>query len=170
MKKLYIKQQLFSAIDKFTVKNEYEEDRFLVEGDRIVVGGKKLHIKDMLDNEIAMVQQKLLSLRPRFFVFKNGEQVAEIKKKFALFGSKYLVEGPGWEIKGSLMGHDYAAAAADGGEVLRVHKVWRSWGDSYELDIADGTDEILALSTVLAIDLALEAEAESAAAAAGSNG
>lgn len=161
MKKLFIKQQLFSAIDKFTVKNEFDEDRFLVEGDRIVVGGKKLHIKDMLGSEIAMVQQKLLSLRPRFFVFKNGEQVAEIKKKFALFGSKYLVEGPGWEIKGSLMGHDYAAAAG-GEETLRVHKVWRSWGDSYELDIADGTDEILALSTVLAIDLALEAEAEAA--------
>ena len=32
MSKLYIKQQVFSGIDKFTVKNENEEDCYIIEG------------------------------------------------------------------------------------------------------------------------------------------
>ncbi|HAT03045.1 MAG TPA: hypothetical protein DCS54_07195, partial [Oribacterium sp.] len=77
MKKLYMKQQVFSWTDKFTVKDENDQDIYLIEGDMIVIGGKKLHIKDMDGNEIGMVQQKLLSLMPKFFVFVNGNQVAE---------------------------------------------------------------------------------------------
>ena len=162
MSKLYIKQQVFSGIDKFTVKNENEEDCYIVEGDYMQVGGKKLHIKDMSGREIAMVQQKFLSLRPKFFVFLNGEQAATIKKKFALFGSKYLVEGPGWEVKGSIMSHDYKIMEG-GDEIVSLHKAWLSWGDSYELDISGKADEVLSLATVIAIDMVLAAEAEAAA-------
>ena len=117
----------------------------------------------MSGRELAMVQQKLLALMPKFFVLKNGEQVAEIKKKMALFKAKYLVEGPGWEVKGSILDHDYTIMDGDR-EVVRLHKAWLSWGDSYEIDISDGTDETLALAVVLAIDCVQAAQAENRAA------
>lgn len=162
MKKLYIKQQLFSGIDKFSVKDEEERDCYLVEGDFVQIGGKKLHIKNMDGEELATLKQKLVSLRPKFLVFVNGEQTAAIVKKFALFGSKYLIEGPNWQVKGSIMGHDYIISAGSE-EIVKLHKAWLSWGDSYELDISDSADETLALAVVLAIDCVLEAEAEAAA-------
>ena len=40
-----------------------------------------------------------------------------------------------------------------------------SWGDSYELDIADPEDEIVALAVVLTIDCVMEASAGASAAA-----
>ncbi|MBQ7372404.1 MAG: LURP-one-related family protein [Blautia sp.] len=161
MKKLFMKQNIFSNLDKFTVKNEEEADRYQVHGDNLQIGGKKLHIEDMSGREMAMVQQKLLALMPKFFVFQNGEKVAEIKKKMALFKAKYIVEGPGWEVKGSILDHDYTIT--DGGrEIIRLHKAWFSWGDSYEIDISDGTDEALALAVVLAIDCVQAAQAEAA--------
>ena len=160
MSKLYIKQQVLSAVDKFTVKDEFQEDRFIVQGDFLTVGGKKLHIKDMSGRELAMVQQKFLSLMPKFFVLINGVQAAEIKKKLALFGSKYIVEGPGWTVKGSILQHDYTFLSGSK-EVMRLHKVWLSWGDSYELEIDDDADTLMALACVLAIDCVLEAEAQS---------
>ena len=46
------------------------------------------------------------------------------------------------------------------GEVVSLHKAWLSWGDSYELSIADRVDEKMALAVVLAIDCVLEAQAE----------
>ena len=161
MKKLFMKQNILSNLDKFTVKNGAEVDCYQIHGDNLQVGGKKLHIEDMSGNELAMVQQKLLALMPKFFVSKNGEQVAEIKKKMALFKAKYIVEGPGWDVKGSILDHDYTIL--DGGrEVVRLHKAWLSWGDSYEIDISDGTDEVLALAVVLAIDCVQAAQAEAA--------
>ena len=158
MKKLYMKQQIFSGIDRFTVKNAFEQDVYLVEGDHVQVGGKKLHIKDMTDRETAMIQQKLLSLKPKFFVFKDGVEVAKIVKKFAWFGTKYVIEGPGWEVKGDIMGHDYSITSGNR-EIVHLHKVWLSWGDSYELDISDAADEILVVAVVLAIDCVLAEEA-----------
>ena len=158
--KLYMKEHVLSAIDRFTVKNELEEDCYQVHGDRIVVGGKKLHIEDMTGREIAMVQQKLLSLRPTFFVFNDGQQVAEIIKKISMFKAKYLIAGPGWEVKGSILNHDYIITE-NGEEVVRLHKAWLSWGSCYEIDISDRTDEAMALAVVLAIDCVLAAQAES---------
>ena len=40
-----------------------------------------------------------------------------------------------------------------------------SWGDSYELNIADPEDEILALAVVLTIDCVMEASAGASAVA-----
>lgn len=157
MKKLYMKQKVLSVVDKFTVKNEFEEDIYQVEGDFIVVGGKKLHIKDMLGNELACVKQKFISLLPKFFVLVNDEQVAEINKKFTLFKAKYTIDGLGWEAKGSFMDHDYSISD-DKGEVVHIHKAWISWGDSYELEIRDEVDVVLVLAVVLAIDCVMAAE------------
>ncbi len=164
MKHLYMKQQVFSWIDRFTVKDGTERDCYQVEGDVIVIGGKKLHILDMQGRELAMVQQKLFSFLPKFFVFVNGQQVAQINKKFALFGSKYTVDGPGWEVSGRIASHDYSITDGSG-EIAGVHKAWFSWGDSYEIAIADRADEVLALAVVLAIDCVLAAEAEASSSA-----
>jgi len=162
MRKLFMKQQVFSLTDKFSVKNEVEEDVYEVNGDFLTVGGKKLHIMDVNGREVAMVRQKLLSLMPRFIVTINDEQVAMIVKKISFFKAKYKVEGPGWEVNGSILDHDYKITD-NGREIVSLHKVWLSWGDSYEIDIADGTDEVLALATVIAIDCVKAEQDQSAA-------
>ena len=55
--KLYIRQKVFSWNDKFFVMDEYGRDRYRVEGEFFSFG-KKLHIYDMADNEVAFIQQK----------------------------------------------------------------------------------------------------------------
>lgn len=62
MSRLYMKQQVFSLVDKFTVKNEYEEDCYRVHSDFITLGGKKLHIEDASGNEVAMVLAVVLAI------------------------------------------------------------------------------------------------------------
>lgn len=163
MKKLFMKQKVLSTVDNFTVRDETERDCYVVNGDFLTVGGKKLHISDMSERELATVKQKLLSLMPRFYVYVNGQQAAEIVKKITFLKAKYLVNGPGWEVRGSLLAHDYTITKGSR-EVVRVHKAWLSWGDSYEIDIYDEKHEVLALAVVLAIDLVLEQKAANASA------
>ena len=164
MKKLFLKQKLeFSAVEKFTVKNENEEDCYIVQGNSVQVGGKTLHVLDMNENKLLSVHQKLLALMPKFFVYKGEaqEQVAEIQKKMAFLGSKYIIEGPGWEVKGKFTDHDYKITK-DGNQVASLHKAWISLGDCYEIDIEDGVDDTLVLAVVLAINMVLENEAMAA--------
>lgn len=150
--KLYIKQKVFSWSDKFFVKDEQGRDRYYVEGE-IFSFGKKLHVYDMADNEVAFIQQKVFSFLPRYYVFIGDEQIAEVVKKMTFFFPKYYVEGLDWEVNGDFMAHDYEITK-NGSPIVRIFKEWMTWGDCYELDIAPGADEIVALATVLAIDCA----------------
>ena len=86
-------------------------------------------------------------------------------KEFTILRPKYRIEGLNWEVKGDLFDHDYQIIE-NGREIVRIHKVWFSWGDSYELDIADGANEEMVLAVVLAIDCVLDDSDTSTAAAA----
>ena len=64
------------------------------------------------------------------------------------------------------MAHDYQITKRDR-KIVTISKEWMTWGDSYELDIADPADELVALAVVIAIDCVTEAS--SAAASSASN-
>lgn len=161
--KLYIKQKFFSWVDQFTVKDESGVDRYFVEGE-FFSWGKKLHVRDVRGNEVAFIQQKVFSFLPKFFVFVDDRQIAEIVKEFTFFFPKYRIDGLGWEIEGSFMAHDYEIRQ-HGHPIISIHKEWMTWGDCYELEITDEQNEILALAVVLAIDCVMAAEASNTASA-----
>lgn len=152
--KFYIKQKVFTWKDKFTVKDEFEQDRFFVEGEFFSIA-KKLHINDMNGNELALIQQKLLSFMPRFYVFVGGKQVAEIVKEIAFARNRYRINGPGWDVDGDMFDHDYCITQ-NGRPIVTISKAWFSWGDSYVIDVADGVDPVTAIAVVLAIDCVLD--------------
>ena len=161
--KLYIKEKVFSWGDKFMVKDAYGEDKYIVEGE-VFSWGKKLHVYDRLGREVAFIKQEVWSLLPRFYVFCDDRQVAEIKKEFTFLFPRYTIEGLGWEIDGSFMAHDYQITK-NGHKIVSISKEWMTWGDSYELDISDPADEILALAVVIIIDCVTESSSTAASSA-----
>jgi uncharacterized protein YxjI len=152
--KLYIKQKLFSWGDKFTVKDAGGTDRYFVEGE-VFSFGKKLHIYDTAHTERAYIKQELLTWMPKYSVYINGDQIAQVKREFTFFRPKYTIIGPNWEAEGDFFAHEYQVTHS-GRVVATISKEWMTWGDSYELDIADGVNEITALAVVLAIDAVIE--------------
>lgn len=163
--KLYIKEKVFSWGDKFTIKDAYGEDKCIVEGE-VFTFGKKLHVYDKHGREVAFIKQEVWSFLPRYYVFCGDRQIAEIKKEFTFLFPRYTIEGLGWEIDGSFMAHDYQITKR-GRKIVTISKEWMTWGDSYELDIADPADELVALAVVIAIDCVTETA--SAAASSASN-
>lgn len=155
--KLYIKQKVFSWADRFTVCDAQGNDRYFVEGE-VFSWGKKLHVYDREGREAAFIRQEVWSFLPRYYVYIGQRQVAEIVKQFTFLFSKYSIEGLGWEIDGSFWEHDYEITK-NGRNIVSIHKEWMTWGDCYEVDIADPADEIVALAVVLTIDCVLAAQA-----------
>ena len=152
--RLYIKEKVFSWGDKFTVKDELGIDKYMVEGE-IFTWGKKLHVYDMAGNEVAFIKQEVWSFLPRYYVFCGDEQVTEIKKEFSFLFPRYSIEGLGWDINGRFMAHEYEITC-HGCPIVSISKEWMTWGDSYELNIANPADEIIALAVVLTIDCVTE--------------
>ena len=158
--KLYIKQKVFSWRDKFRIYDEFGNDRYYVEGE-VFTFGKKLHLLSADGRELAFIHQKVLSFLPKYFINRNGEDVAQVVKEFTFLKQKYSVSGLGWSVDGDFLAHEYQIRS--GGSVIAgITKKWFSWGDSYEIDIADGADEIMALSVVLIIDAVIDSQNASA--------
>ena len=153
--KLYIREKVFSWGDKFTVKDQFGNDKYMVQGEVFSLG-KKLHVYDMTGNEVAFIKQEIWSLLPKYYVFRNGDQVAEIRKEFTFLFPKYSIAGLGWEINGNFMEHNYEITKS-GNSIVTIRKEWMTWGDSYELDIANPADELVALAVVMTIDCVNEA-------------
>ena len=163
--KLYIREKVFSWGDKFTVKDACGNDKYVVQGE-VFSFGKKLHVYDRNGREVAFIKQEVWSFLPRYYVFCGDRQIAEIKKAFTFLFPRYTIEGLGWEIDGSFMAHDYQITK-NGHKIVSISKEWMTWGDSYELDISDPADEIVALAVVIIIDCVTETS--SAAASSASN-
>ena len=130
--------------------DENGADKYYVEGE-LFSWGKKLHVTDVNGREAAFIQQKVSSFMPRFFVYIDGRECAEIVKRFTFFYEKYEIEGLDWTIEGDFWLHEYRITQ-NGREIVSLSKEWFTWGDCYALDIADPKNETLALAVVLAID------------------
>ncbi len=152
--KLYIKQRIFSWGDRFSIYDETGRACYHVCGE-VFSWGKKLHLYNEFEEEQAYIEQKLLSFLPRYRIYSQGVQRAEIIKHMTFLRDSYSVEGLAWSIEGDFCDHSYEVSGPDGC-IVRVEKRWFTFGDAYELDISDGLDEIMAIAVVLVIDACME--------------
>ena len=151
---LYIQERIFTWGDKFDVCDREGRMKYYVEGE-VFSWGKKLHVYDPYNREVAFIKQELFTFLPCYTVFVGGREVAQIRKQFSLFFPKYYVDGPNWDVDGSFWEHNYRITK-NGRTVVSIEKEWLTWGDTYELSIADDADEIVALAVVLTIDCVVE--------------
>ena len=162
--KLYIKQKVFSWGDKLRIYDENQNDRYYVEGE-VFSFGKKLHLYSHSGVEEAFIHQKVLSFLPKYYISRNNIEVAQVIKEFTFFRQEYTVEGPGWTVNGNFLAHDYEITS-NGRTIASISKHWFSWGDTYEIDISDDADEVMAICVVLIIDAVIAQSDNSAAASA----
>lgn len=161
--KLYIKQKAFSWRDKFNICDFNGNGRYYARGEVFSVG-KKLHLENMNGEEIAFIHQKVWSFLPKYYISRDGKDVAEVVKEFTVLKPRYHIDEFGWEITGNFTGHSYEIKNGER-TVAVISKQWLTWGDTYEIDIADDRDEINVLCTVLVIDAVMASEAAAVGAA-----
>jgi uncharacterized protein YxjI len=146
-----MKQKVFSWNDKFSVFDENGGERYYAEGE-IFTWGKKLHLYDSSGQEAAFIKQKLLGILPtHHYIIETGGYSYTVVKELTFLTPCFHVEGTNWRLKGDFFTHEYSITD-DERIILRLSRHWFTFGDSYELDIPDDRDEILALAVALAID------------------
>ncbi|GAA3015007.1 LURP-one-related/scramblase family protein [Tetragenococcus solitarius] len=159
MKKLYIKQKVFSLGENFTVTDEYEQPRYFVEGSFLKLP-KHFLIYDENHQEIGKITKKTLALLPKFFVEVDGNEMITLKKELTFLKSRYTISAQQIEIEGNWWDMNFVVYAR-GKTVAEIAKKWLSWGDTYEVTVLDETMERLVLSLVIAIDRVKADEAAS---------
>jgi uncharacterized protein YxjI len=162
MSRFILKDKLFSLGGDMTIQDDQGRDVYFVDG-KVLSIGRHLDIKDMSGSVIATIQQRVLSLRKTYDIQLLGHEVVTISKALLSPFRDHLVidvPGPGdLDVHGDLFHHEYSIDQG-GQEVARVSKKWISLADSYGVDIAEGVDPLLILSSAVVIDQVLDEERE----------
>ena len=150
-----MRQKLLSLADNFTIKNEQEQDVFLVKG-KVFSFGDKLSFQDLAGNELVFIDQRLLNWSPTYELWKGDELLAVVKRElFSFIHHRFTVDVPGpndLEAEGDFLDHEYTISRG-GSVVATVSKRWFSWADTYGIEIADGEDDVLVLATAVVVDM-----------------
>lgn len=150
MKQLFIKQKVFSLGEKFTIKDEQENDVYFVEGSFMKVP-KVFSIMNAMRDEVAHITKKVFTFLPKFHVEVNGQEILTIKKELSFFKARYTIDAADIEIQGNWWDMDYQILQQ--GEVIgEVSKKWLTIADSYTVQVVDEEMEAIVIAIVVAID------------------
>jgi uncharacterized protein YxjI len=147
-----IRQKIFSFGDNFTIKDDKDEDQFIVRG-KVFAIGDKLKIEDMFGNELVYIEQKVFRLLPEYNIFSDGKHLAKVKKEFTFLKPRFNISSivGNYTISGDFFGHNFEIIK-NGSVVASVNKKWISFSDTYMAEIADTEDQAFMLALVIVID------------------
>ena len=154
--KLYIKEKAFSLNDKFAVWDDQGKDKYTVQGE-ILSFGKKLHVYNCREEEVALIKQNIFSFTPQFNIFVNGQQIATVRKLSINYTKQnYVINDLDWNVKGNYWFHNYRVVKNEN-NIATIAKTPTIWGDCYEIDVVDSANEIAVLAIALIIDCVQDA-------------
>ena len=155
---LYIKQRVFSLGDTYRVYDVNQEPVFEVRSEIFTLGAK-IHLYNMAGKELFYIKRRLPTLLPAYEIYAGSCLCADIRKEWSFFRPRLTVSsGYGnFELEGDFWDMDFTIRCA--GQTLgSIQKEWFSWGDAYQLDIADERDMAFFTTMVIAIDNCLHNE------------
>ena len=156
-----LNEKLLSVTNVFKILDDYGNLAFQVEGKFFSIG-HNLSFVSAIGEHLAEIRQRLLTLLPRYEIYRGGEHFATITKDFSFFTDQFTLDVPGpndYVITGSFWQYEYEFHRGE--EVVAV--VSREFGtltDKYSVDIVHGEDVVSVLATVVVIDLCCQHKSE----------
>ena len=150
-----MREKIWSLRDRYAIRTPDDEERFVIEGKLLSIG-KKLTFSSTDGDELARIEQKVMALRPTYFVQRSGQPTARVRRMLMpLFRSRYVLEVPGQkdvEAHGNVWAHEYELKRGSR-SIGSVSKKLFSWSDSYGIELDDDEDQVLLLCATVIIDL-----------------
>lgn len=154
-----IREKFWALGSDFNILDAQQQPVFQVDG-AAFSWGDKLSLQDMQGNELAFISQRLLTLMPKYDIYRNGKLFAEVKKEFTWFHKQFALDVPGpndYTIEGSFWDHEYVFRMG-GRNVAVVTRRLFSLTHTYSVEIMDGEDAVSILATCIVIDQVLHDE------------
>jgi len=148
--KLLFKERMFTWFDSYDVYDEYGNVVYVVKGE--LSWGHCLKIYDSAGRELGCIQEKILTLLPKFEMYLKNEYIGCISKEFTFFKPAFNIDYNGWHVDGNFFEWDYQIMDSNGSRIADVSKEIFNWTDTYTIDVKNSNDALCALMVVLAID------------------
>ncbi len=158
--KLILKQKFLSWFNTYNIYDENDNVVYSIKGELSL--GHKLRFFDKNNNEVGLLQEKVFTFLPKFYMYDNsGNEIGVISKKFNILKPKYELSCNGWKTTGDFWQWNYSIIDNEEEKIATIKRLL-SFADNYEIDIPNETNSLLVLMIVTAIDIDKESSAEAA--------
>src|SRR5207247_11328727 len=133
---------------------------------RFEVLGDFLHIADGLvlfdrytGQELVHIKQRILSLLPRYEIYRNGQLWASMHEQFRLFGERFKVEGSNgmvFHVNGDIWRWNFSVTDNYGNLMAQIGRQFSLFRDSYAVDVAPGVDAPFVIALAIVIEMVQE--------------
>lgn len=148
--KLYIKQHVFTLGERFEVRDSNQNVVFYVEGSFFRIP-KMFTIYDNTGNQVAVIERQMLRMFSHYDINAVDYETITLRREFSFMRQSYSLVGIDWYLRGNFMSHNYDLV--HGSQIIMsMSKHWFTWEDSYELDVLDDKDALVALCIAICID------------------
>lgn len=155
--KLVIRAKRFSMKDTLIVRDEKDDPIYEIKSEWLSFG-RKVHIYDQGNEEVASVEEKKLGFTPRYAISQMNTEVAVVKKEKNRIASDLDIDKLNWKITGDVADNEFKIKERFR-TVAELKKKWLSIGEAFVLEVEEEQDSVVALAIVIAIwCLTLDAE------------
>jgi uncharacterized protein YxjI len=148
-----MRQRMLSIGDDYWIEGEDGRRAFHVDGKALRIR-KTFVLEDASGNEVAKIQERMLSVRDAMTIERGGEKLATVKKALVGIRDRFSIDVEGGDelhATGNLVDHEYEIER-DGDTVATVSKRSFAVRDTYGVEIAPGEDDALVLAATVCID------------------
>lgn len=149
---MLFKQRFFSWFDSYDIYDSDGNVLFEVKGK--LSWGHRLEIYDAFGQHLGTVQEKVLTLLPRFQIYIGDTFQGEIRKEFTLFKPVFTLNFKDWVVQGDFWQWEYQVTDGAGRHIFQASKQLLRMTDTYSIDVPNPDNALVALMIVLAIDAA----------------
>ncbi|HLW00706.1 MAG TPA: LURP-one-related family protein [Ktedonobacterales bacterium] len=149
-----LREKLFSLGEDFVIQDDQGNDCYLATS-KLFSLGEKLSLCDLSGQEVARIEQELLTLRPTYTIWRDGSEAATVTKRLGFLSEHFVVdvaESESLDVQGDPWNHEYTFMRADQ-EVARVSKQWFSLSERYGVEVQPNEDDVLILASAMVIDV-----------------
>ena len=125
---------------------------------KLLAAGADFDIFDAAGNKVGLVDQKVLNMVKTFDITLNGQKCGTVKKKFPALTKDMNYDARGWKLDGDALGMNFKFTDANKAVYATVKKKVLAVGDTYEISVANNSDELLVVALTVIIDEAFHSK------------
>lgn len=148
--RMYFKERILSILDSYDIYDEDGRTLFTVKGKWGL--SHRFAIYDRNNIEVGYIEEKILTLFPKFYIYANGKQIGMIRRRFTVLRPLYTLDELGWEMTGDIFQWDFTIRDSSNRLVADITKKLLSFSDTYWIDVPNEQNALVALMFILAVD------------------
>jgi len=150
--KYIVRQKVFSLTDRFSIKDEFENERFVVNSE-ILTLAKKLHLEDNAGNALFYIEQKLFRFPAVYEIYQGEKLYASLKRKLSFLKPRIEIDqnGTPYYIAGDAFSHEFTVTRGNT-VVAAISKKWFAFSDTYGVEVSGNEPAAFIMALVICID------------------